>query len=578
LIQPSYSFSVANEENVKKHILGGSTGLLDLDNVDELPKQIMAKGTNTYDLYQSISALFDKPVEELRLWLGMYWNRPTPYAFIPNSEEIHVSKLFHYYRVGSLFVQYKKADEELKVAKGNIIIFIKFFFHIPEGSTKSPIQYLGSFVVPENQKISSLYPEVSRILGITTEVNYHSYLESINSMPAKLENDDVFEKKFISNGAVLTLEFENEQHPEFNFQLEDSVINDKTSVEEDQNENKIWQEKLASLPKVNCNSSSVSPNSYLEWYTAKNLGFNLAIASLDDPTTPLMQCQVSSSTKINQIIAAISTQLNLQFDSEKDSIILLPDKKKKPSYYSLSEYNFSAEFYYNRTNRIIFYKLIKGINSNLIDTMQIYRLTFSPNGIIPEYKQMVVAPSMSTFEHLFKLLIDKSKEDGYDIEKVLQTRGNRIRYSQIASGKMWNFNADPNDVVRYSSYPIKIDLIPEEQRVENMKEGEMIIEVNTVTKDSYGYYKSYGSPFMFKILPNEKFAQTKERIMASIGDLVPEEKMKKSSFAIHENKIKNLKDDSILSEEIASPDYAILYIITGSAKSYSSESAVKIYN
>jgi len=592
------------------------------------------------DLYQKVSEIINKPKDSIRIWLGRYL-KAIPYQVIPCNTTLASKYCNYYYKSSAIFVQYKDPSEQLLVPKDNIIIFVKFFISLPSSSTKSCLQYLGSFIVDESKPISSIFPEVTKRLHLDDHsgspisesqedqengIEYNVYLESINGVPTLLDKEETFSKRFISSGDVLNLEVKSPEmrqeikklieEGQFKFELQEKVAETQTDEDDDfwdqTKEDKEWKEKLTKLQLVD-KTLGITSESFKKWYQTKHLSITFAIASYDEPKEPLLLLKVVSTSEFQLLRDEIVKGLHLDFDPEKDSILIFLDHNRNVTSHPLDESNsltLSQELASYYTNRVIFFKLLKGITKEQSSHLQYYRVTFTVNGITPVFRGRILASKRATFGEIIESLkkesctlpkeqqtsektekseekVEEKNEEKIRIEEIFRRMGvneiscDYLRIAQFGGGVYWNLDSTPEDIIQYTSYPVRIDIIPMDQRKENMKEGEELIEINKVAKDVYGTWKSYGDPFMFKILPGEQFKDTKERLMKALECEMTNNQFKKVTFFLHRGgrKDKSLDDDTVLSE-VADVETSSIYMAVkkpSSSTSYN-EGAVKIYN
>lgn len=242
-----------------------------------------------------------------------------------------------------------------------------------------------------------------------------------------------------------------------------------------------------------------------------------------------------------------------------------------------------------------FFQLYNGISEDQISKMTNYNVVFSRDGYnIDEKVKLLQRKSLTCKELLLAL-----KKKGIDISENVP-----YRFFQLYDHKI-HIELSPDMRANSSYYTTRIEIIPEDQRklksyyikseIENEaekndeneldipkpkfnNENEIVDIVDENEKIKKGYkvvsefliefcYVSYrylgcphgrGDPFIVKVIPGEKFSDTKERIRKCLKEpqLSRFNRSKfeigPSNFAIN-NKMRVVNDDDILSE-IAQPD------------------------
>jgi len=683
----SHTFYYATEEDVKQLALKGSNNVFP-DGYDFykrkglLPFITLGLTETAQKLYEQISETLKKPINSFRIWCGYSNSKSIPYKLI-QSNELTINKLItnsYYYKYTTLFIQDKKPEEPLEVPNDSMLLSVSFFFPLPKDSTKSNIQFLGIFIVDENQPISSLFPIISEKLHLKAEnfpslsdnsLEYNVYLENLNSQPKKLDCSFPFSERcyFISNGSVLDVEFKSKEDNEtlkkmiqdgtFEFELSDAIQveekEEETAVsyyktQEEIKQEKEWKEKLSKLPKIDT-TTNFAKNTFSQWYQSKKSSILLTVIDFNQQNEPLVQLKIVPSVSVEFLKGEIVKAMKLNYDEEKDTVLLYLDHLGKITDKPLDEDDpncLKEKFFYYKEDRKVFFLLLKDCPREKAKNMALYHVSFSADSVNVIFNQKIFIPSKTvTFGQIAQALLDypvpkyseppeqeekeekpaettekaaekeenisenkenisenkenisENKENtsenkekgGEEKEKVVEMEKIRdifermgvkeittdyLRFSRPHKGDFWKLDCEEDEKVDWANYEVRVEIIPPEQR----KEDVILIEVNTVDKNFYDQLESYGNPFLFEVIPDEKFSETKERLQKALKPSMSKDQFKKISFSLFSTKDKPLKDDSVLSELVtADSDYKIYMHIKNPKKaSHSNESAVKIYN
>lgn len=203
-----------------------------------------------------------------------------------------------------------------------------------------------------------------------------------------------------------------------------------------------------------------------------------------------------------------------------------------------------------------------------------FTVQFSSDGYNVDYEKKVISEKKSACITIF----EKAESKNYNVQD--------LRFMSIYDHKIYSF-LYPEQEFTWSYYILRVDVVPEEQKI--VADGDFILPVAHGYTDSAFYTHSKGNPFLFKVIKDELFAETKKRLLKCInydseklGNFEGQFKLNADTKTLGKEAI--VKDDDCLSN-VATTE-SILYIISKedmNVKSYNIGSRMaaqplKIYN
>lgn len=185
------------------------------------------------------------------------------------------------------------------------------------------------------------------------------------------------------------------------------------------------------------------------------------------------------------------------------------------------------------TNNVIYYKIIFNISQEEVGQMKSFRLQ-----ILNEDRDTLQTPTL-LMPNVFSV-----NDLVYKIKNINNTLKNKpIRVLQIQDSQIINILKDEEEINDLKDYSLRAEVIPEDQL--NLTNNQIVRVTLTIDLDN-PRQGSIGKPFIIKIIDNEKFKETRERLCKIL-------KMVNVSFGytndyISQDKVKILKDEDCLSE------------------------------
>ena len=586
--------------------------------------------TSCKDIYDFVSKEFNKPLDEIRLWLTN--SSKSPVLVLPNDDSIPlVTKLDYYLSSFHIFIEKKAKDEQLEIPDSLYTVYVKFFLTSKKGSEpiQYPLQYLQSFKVNQNDKIQVLADEVSKLVKVPSD-HLICYVETMGYDTQQQDLSQTFINSFISTGTILIFQVDpnhiEEDTPQFelttfdpsfdqgkeednkllassssSFQYRNLVSSSDSSDEEyseeekekqNETENEKKQEtekqdqkqKKHKKTKITYDDSKLTTykirdlipdyniTTYPQYNSYRNTLSKLRIIDLSDVTKPLCILEIPTKTHYPRLKQLISMACKVPYDPSQDTMLLFKgdfSDDRKPSITPMDQSTQkSPALYYQRT---------KGETLNMffnifrgVSEDQMKNLSYIPIEFVADQFKP------SKFDRLIvpkKLTCDQLKAEFMKKNPDCLSDAPCI-YRQVYSSSAFSDILKPDEPVPYQGYTLRITLIPEDQR--NLEEGDAILNVNIGTTSFYGTEQAKRS-FTIKVKKDEKYSDVKQRVIeiAKFNDQTKKKlkfKFKKGKTAYDEVAI---KDDEELASYVKNDSY--LFVVT-SEKTYQKEAAIKIYN
>lgn len=178
------------------------------------------KSTTTAELYLLLGSLYCLDPSQLRLWIC--FKNKVSRKVILYSEETTLDMITKGRNDLYVLVQPIKENEEFDFRK-QIMIYVDFFFSqslldkqeleddtILKKQKSAPLQYLSSFALPNNAKISSVVPSIIKKLGFSKDAKFNSYLGMSNGTIRQISINGKFNDNEYGNGLILIFEMKQE--------------------------------------------------------------------------------------------------------------------------------------------------------------------------------------------------------------------------------------------------------------------------------------------------------------------------------------------------------------------------------
>jgi len=533
--------------------------------------RILKTKTN-FELYSLIAQTLNVDESSIRIWKTGFYNNPTK-VIMPSSNLVlsHLS----YDNEMSLFVQKIDINENKKIEEGYIVIYAKFFIY----NDPVPFKYLGSFTVSSLDEVKALYPVICSKVGIDSEVSLLTFMETTQGSMKNINENLSYYNQNIETGCLLVFQINPASPIEIGPVKEFCVFSDIPRESEEESSTRDFQQpKKESEEDANLtvySLSSVFPEYKVDtvesYINHRDHLKKIIIASYDDPTNHLFKIEIPLTISPQKILLMISKLTNEQCDMKTDSFLLYkPDfnNPKIPASQPMDlNYSLQFAFSYSSETPVLFYQILKGISAEQLKTMSLFSVNYSSNGIIVDKSDKILLDKKSTCKQILEGFFINNPE--------LRTDG-EFRFYQIYS-MSFNLPIDPDSRPNYSSWPIRIDHIPEDQL--SLLPKHFLMTIRTSFIDSYGYECDYHL-FWFIIRPEETYLELKQRIAEALKiewEKFKEFKitLKSSGYNAYETAV---KDDDVFCE-IANKEKVLSINIGKKKNKYAMEnSSVKIYN
>ena len=558
----SIKINIITEKDIQNNTLMGYNGYEPhIDN--KLLK--LDKNKKLEDLYNEISLLTKINSSEIRLWKTSYSKIPSKVIKISSDKSI-CSELSRYQYCQSdfnVFVQKKCENEDLEVDKDTLLILIKFFFKNPGSSF--PIQYIGTELVSKNSTISSIFANVNHKLGFPEDTILDVYQECLDNTISKLNPEDTFH--VIKNGTILILQLQDDVTLNTTFQLLDPIPEPEDENDEDNSKIDIKETEMPLIKYTDILSIEKVQN-IENYFNDKNNVYEFNLYSYDNPKELIARFQFLSTLPISDFFIMIAKITKLDYDSQKDTMLIYKkdytkDKPYKEPIRTRYPYTISNQLSNSQYAQKIYYRLVKDINEEEFEQLVKYDIQYSDDGVNVNYQKSIFAEKDLTPKDL--------------LEKLnIPYENNKFRYFQIANHQLQKKIKEDEPIINIY-YTIRIERIPEDQK--EIKENEKIIyAVFYRLKQYYTYSTPYGNPFLFKIIENEKFSDTKKRLLEKLNNknqiLKYEIEVNNQNASYFKSK-KIVNDEMILFDLLESKDELCIVL---KSKENVFEQSVKIFN
>lgn len=527
------------EDSIESNCLSGKYGYKPLFEDDPL---MLDKTIKLNVLYEEIAKKYNLKSNEIRIWTTQFRRNPTKIV-IPSETDDLATLNTTSTQMLDFFVQKKTATEPIEIGDDNLMVYCKFFLPKEE----APFQYIGHFVVPKNESIeSTLFNQVVDRLGldnfIPTNDNILVYEESLNSQTAKkLNSDQSYINQSITSGSLLILQFApGIELPKFSkFDIKPPIdaqqIIDSNNSKKESNLSSI-QEKAKSISEQLQKPKEISVDeappitlidfqSYLKDINCETVDIyiqlfaNIKVIDVYDiqkSQNPLFTFRLSLSLTFQQIKEILSKILQFDYNPHVDSILFfkgispteLPtnpiDQIKNQT---LKPYFISNPASFGLQRHRLYLELLKGISEEQVANSTQFKVQFSDDGYNVIYDTKIISEKKSScLDILKKMEIDFAKYNITPLDESID----RLRFMTIYNHQIVNFlTFDQPFTSTY--YTLRVDIISEDQTV--IDNANFLIQCCHGYIDTAVYIHAQGNPFLFKVIKDEKFSETKKRLL-----------------------------------------------------------------
>jgi ubiquitin C-terminal hydrolase len=514
-----------------------------------------------------VAAIQDKyRSQELRIWRC---NRtPTPNQLLsPTAEGLFDARGFG----GTVYVE---RGETKELTSEEIQIWAKFYFHL----VTSPLQFIGTFCVNMSDPVSMIFPAVCRRVGFPENSSLIVYEENLRSLPLVVDQSESFWDNRIVIGSILIFQ----QSPGMPYLMPEGIeiferqLVTKESIKEEivryPNVTTLLATEVWGIERPETVSSYLSFN--IELYV-------ISVFLYPDAPMPLFHLKFPSSASLAQLKDLIARAGKFDYDPAHNHLLLYRRDQEgcvseMPISATSTPYSLFSDTY--KPDNMVSVRVVKGVSERESEDVVYAKVRVSHNGYQVDEEVIVSFVSSAKRRGLIEALVRIETIEEDDPVRILEEWNHRI--SRIIQRD--------SDLYITTSYPVRVDVVPEDQRGENTP----LIGCWHGTVDKFGYYDAFGCPFYLAVIEGEVFAQTKQRLKAILQ--IEEEQFAQLQFHLNATYTRSggreLTDRDVLSHSSWSAHRALIIVHpkaeqTGAVKgalakkeSASREEAVRIYN
>lgn len=241
-----------------------------------------------------------------------------------------------------------------------------------------------------------------------------------------------------------------------------------------------------------------------EYYKLAKRSIHLTIIC---PLKNIQKVEVPSNLDFLRFKQFISRIFKVEVKSSRSTLVLYKGNSIKPL--DESQYKTIGEIFHNNDQ----------ITVASIDKRRLFLrviLSFSKNGFSGDFVVLKFYPLGAKVEDLMGYVRNQKKVSKSDELRALAIKGAKV--AKIL---------DPEELLENLKNPIRIEVVPEDQRSLEEDDESFLAKFEKVTLQD-DEIVPFGMPFLFKILPGETFGETKNRIFERL--CVPQNVQRKVRF------------------------------------------------
>lgn len=442
-----------------------------------------------------VSELVEKVKDELkydkiRLWNIRYYSTPTD--ILTSNDQTQISTIS---RWDGLTLFAENTDDP--IPEHSIVVWVKFFFP----SKESPLQFIGSFIVKENDQLQALYSQVNEAIGFPEDTPLFSYLETL-STPTLVKNDETFSENAIVTGTMLIIQQQLNQtllEPTITFIPKKEKVNDEE-------EPKQKLEHIENIPIYTTNELPDPTKETFAMYYAFSLPqLEILVFNFENPENPLFYLIIPNSSSVDELKQFIIQKLGYNYDPSVNSIELFKEDEKiagQPGLSSISSNQLCSWLFTNKEGSIskLYFSYNQDLSEAQLDKTALLKFLLQTDGYNLDRVIRFRIEKNSSIESIMRSLLEQN----------VISPDHKYIIAEIYLSKIYKIMAD-TDTIYYSYYPYLLTQLPENQL--NLNEDEKVIDCAFFALSEYGYIECFDTPFFFKLIPNENFVQFKERLI-----------------------------------------------------------------
>ena len=500
----------------------------------------VTKSDSNKEIYNKVKELdTDEQLDKFTLWI-LYGDLPG--EVIPNTD---ITKGLNYWRNKVIFLQNGEH------APDNVLVFIKLF-----DFRNGVLLFLGTQDIPKSTKASDLFSFVSKMIQLQDNQQYNVFLEFQNSISVINTSVPLSDANNFHNGATLIFqEIVNNETPQFQVALKEACSRYSAEI-----------------------INQIDVLSYYEQYnngsydTFMEMMNHSVIALLYFDQTPSFLLQYPSKWTKNDLVSYIAELSGFPIEDQSSSFVLFLERNDHR--YELVQFDDTSdasqplhEIPYIKWKEVSFFPRYKIFSIALSDI---------PKKDIKNYRFFVVYTSDDNYLisqiNFIPILNDSSKT----ISELPELRDNLSQNSRISlmrNGRIHKLISPETKLGEVGEDIIRIDLNQNPDRSTKF----IVVQTSAEIQNLHPNFVS----FLLPIESNEKFSETKKRILERLHNEINESDFSKYEFSYRGSKSRTLSNNDILSNIINNNDNNDIlseYIYISIYHKPQATQSIKIYN
>lgn len=409
----------------------------------------------------------------------------------------------HYFNaVSRIFVSIDKQHLNQSETKEDVRPFIVSFY---DSNADYPLRFIKFLVLDSNSNLISLMEEVKLIMFDDSSVKLTAYLVHSNKKAEEINEKSTLNELDAQNGMIV---------------FQKQISNDSEDLEDSV---KTFR-SIDLLPELKAQS-------FLKFYDFINNAtlYNLITYDQNDIKFKLL---INNSNQLGILLRCVRKALNL---SNRDSVLIFKKESQKniPSERPIN-FKQNATIQQIINNNSLYFKIFNNMSQADLESKVSFHTLIVDENLETVQKPLFLMPKQFTVGDV----IEKIKLSKIIIQKpmrVLQLSGSRIV-------KIMNENEELSNLIGYT---FRAEVIPEDQI--NCPPGSLV-RVSPTIDSTMPRNGTVGTPFIARIIDNEKVVDTKQRLRKFIKiDENENITLAYTNNCISPKDFKILKDDEILS-------------------------------
>ena len=500
----SIDIRLNSENSIRINAMKWTTGF---DNRDTAVVLRISGDETVKALYEKVSELMHKPINELRIWqCGSYSVPVTP---LPITDQ-EIGNVWP--TNTSIFAQAIEPGENVEIAPDEKVVFLKFFF--AQSLTTAGITYIGARKLKADQPVEDLIPYVNQKVHLPIDTDLLVFQETMQHSAQLVDVETT-----VNTGSILIfqispgIECENPKLDDFEQPPMSAISKSNSGI----------LATPSNLPHVSYYdlSPDLSPTTVDQFMDYKLRTLEAVLYEVSEPEKPVASIRFPSNLVWTALKSLIAFAVQVNYDPEKDSIRLY---KRDPQTGGPSKVAISTKFAPSMRAALsgstpargeryqLFYTFHPGIPEAMIKSMTNYNVEYCEDGFRVNYKARILAKKNSTFRQI-----------AFEMQnRGLMPQSDSYRVVVIVDHRIVDIYEDFD--IEFTKYDatLRFELVPQEQRGMD-EDDDLLLRVSRGFIDANDKPRYILDPFVFVAKGSKKVSDLVTELIIW-AEIPPEER------------------------------------------------------